>query len=95
MPKPLAERGATFAAIVKEHGGVAPATGAPDPIDRQSARPAFQALIYPAAAQTIAPPKDAPPAFLVAGYDDAAQCAPAHPRFGHGRQLHAGAPPAR
>ncbi|BCT91396.1 hypothetical protein LYSHEL_04200 [Lysobacter helvus] len=33
MPKPLAERGATFAAIVKEHGGVAPATGAPDPIE--------------------------------------------------------------
>ena len=44
--------------------------GAADVVDRQSARPAFQALIYPAAAQNITPVKDSPPAFLVAGCDD-------------------------
>ena len=42
----------------------------PDPVERQGSRPSFQALIYPAAAQDVAPPKDAPPAFLVAGYQD-------------------------
>jgi endo-1,4-beta-xylanase len=41
-----------------------------DPIERQSARPAFQALIYPGASANIAPTKDSPPAFLVAGVDD-------------------------
>jgi endo-1,4-beta-xylanase len=44
--------------------------GGADPIERQSARPAFQALIYPAAAANIAPVKDSPPAFIVAGVDD-------------------------
>jgi endo-1,4-beta-xylanase len=46
------------------------APGSADPIERQSARPAFQALIYPGGSQNIAPPKDAPPAFLVSGVDD-------------------------
>jgi endo-1,4-beta-xylanase len=41
-----------------------------DPIERQSSRPAFQGLVYPGASQNIAPVKEAPPAFLVAGYDD-------------------------
>jgi endo-1,4-beta-xylanase len=44
--------------------------GSADPIERQSARPAFQALIYPAASANIVPAKDAPPAFIVAGVDD-------------------------
>ncbi len=44
--------------------------GSADPIERQSARPAFQALIYPGASANIAPGKDAPPVFLVAGADD-------------------------
>jgi len=47
----------------------------PDPVQRQGSRPAFQALIYPGASQDIAPAKDAPPAFLVAGYDDRADIA--------------------
>jgi endo-1,4-beta-xylanase len=44
--------------------------GGADPIERQSARPAFQALIYPGASGNIAPTKDSPPAFLAAGVDD-------------------------
>ena len=35
---------------------------AADPLDRQSARPAFQALIYPGRTGDIVPVKDAPPA---------------------------------
>jgi endo-1,4-beta-xylanase len=44
--------------------------GAADPIERESSRPAFQALIYPAPGykQTIA--KGAPPAFLACGEND-------------------------
>jgi acetyl esterase/lipase/lysophospholipase L1-like esterase len=48
-------------------GGDATAT---DPIARQPSKPDFQALIYPGSADTIAPTKDSPPAFLVAAYDD-------------------------
>jgi endo-1,4-beta-xylanase len=43
---------------------------AADPIDRLSTKPAFQALIYPGAADAIAPDKDSPPAFLACAYDD-------------------------
>ncbi|MES2694713.1 MAG: alpha/beta hydrolase, partial [Verrucomicrobiota bacterium] len=39
---------------------------AADPIDRQSARPDFQALIYPGKSSLIKPEKGAPPAFLAA-----------------------------
>lgn len=45
-------------------------SGSADPVERQSARPSFQALIYPAASQNIAPAREAPPAFLVAGVND-------------------------
>jgi acetyl esterase/lipase len=42
-----------------------------DPIDRESARPAFQVLIYPGGLkEDLTVPKDAPPAFLCAAYDD-------------------------
>jgi endo-1,4-beta-xylanase len=44
--------------------------GAADPIDRLSARPAFQALIYPGQSGKIIPTKDSPPAFLACGYKD-------------------------
>lgn len=44
--------------------------GAADPIDRESARPDFQALIYPGKSSLIRPEKGAPPAFLAAGYGD-------------------------
>lgn len=43
---------------------------AADAIDRESSKPAFQGLVYPGNAKTIAPSKDDPPAFLVCGYDD-------------------------
>jgi acetyl esterase/lipase len=43
---------------------------APDPIDRQSSRPTFQALIYPGSSGAIQPTKDSPPAFLAAAYND-------------------------
>lgn len=43
---------------------------AADPIDRQSARPDFQALIYPGKSGLIQPQKGAPPAFLAAGFND-------------------------
>jgi acetyl esterase/lipase len=43
---------------------------ATDPIDRQSARPDFQALIYPGKSGQIIPEKGAPPVFLAAGFGD-------------------------
>jgi endo-1,4-beta-xylanase len=45
-------------------------TAAADPIDRQSARPDFQALIYPGKSGQIMPEKGAPPVFLAAGFGD-------------------------
>jgi acetyl esterase/lipase len=41
-----------------------------DAVDAIDAKPAFQALIYPGNSKTITVAKDAPPAFLCAGYDD-------------------------
>ncbi len=46
------------------------AEDATDPIDRLNARPAYQALIYPGRSADIIPDKDAPPAFLCAGWLD-------------------------
>ncbi len=43
---------------------------AADALDRQSSKPAFQALIYPGRSQNIEPVAGNPPAFLLAGYDD-------------------------
>ncbi len=43
---------------------------AADPIDRQSARPDFQALIYPGKSGQIKPEAGAPPVFLAAGFND-------------------------
>ncbi|MFZ5494701.1 MAG: alpha/beta hydrolase [Verrucomicrobiota bacterium] len=45
-------------------------TDDPDPVEHQSSRPAFQALIYPGRAAAIEPAEGNPPAFLLAGYDD-------------------------
>jgi endo-1,4-beta-xylanase len=58
--------GAELAALasMRMDGGV---EGSDDPIDRQSARPNFQALIYPGQSGKIHPTKDSPPAFLAAG----------------------------
>ncbi len=44
--------------------------GASDPVDRQGAKPDFQALIYPGSTPSIAPAKDSPPAFLACAYND-------------------------
>src|SRR5438132_5037422 len=44
-----------------------PIEGAKDPIDQQSAKPNFQALIYPGQSGKIIPTKDSPPAFLACG----------------------------
>ena len=41
-----------------------------DPIDRESARPDFQALIYPGRSGDIQPTATSSPAFLAAAYDD-------------------------
>ena len=46
------------------------AADAADPVDRQSARPAFQGLIYPGRSGDVVPVKDAPPAFLACGEKD-------------------------
>lgn len=41
-----------------------------DDVDNQSARPDFQALIYPGTSGKFGPVKDAPPVFLACGYND-------------------------
>jgi len=43
---------------------------AADPVERESARLAFQALMYPAHPEVIQPSADAPPAFLCWGFED-------------------------
>ncbi len=43
---------------------------APDPIDRQSSRPDFHALIYPGIPADMKITKETPPVFLACGYDD-------------------------
>lgn len=43
---------------------------APDPVERESSRPDFQALIYPGSSRRFAPTKDSPPVFIVCGYKD-------------------------
>src|SRR5687767_2055009 len=54
---------AALAAMRMEGGS----ESAADPIDRESAKPNFQALIYPGQSAKIQPTKDSPPAFLAAG----------------------------
>jgi len=51
-------------ASIKMDGGIENAT---DPIDRESAKPNFQALIYPGQLGKIVPTKTSPPAFLACG----------------------------
>jgi acetyl esterase/lipase len=43
---------------------------ATDPIERQSSRPDFEAMIYPGRSGDIQPTAGAPPVFLAAAYDD-------------------------
>jgi endo-1,4-beta-xylanase len=49
--------------------------GPRDDIDKQSARPAFQALIYPGTPWRIKPHKQSPPAFLAVGFNDGTSAA--------------------
>ena len=51
-------------AAMRMEGGV---ESAADPVDRQSAKPNFQALIYPGQSGKIQPTKESPPAFLACG----------------------------
>jgi acetyl esterase/lipase len=44
--------------------------GGADPVERESSKPAFQALIYPAIPRDMALSKETPAAFLVCGEDD-------------------------
>jgi len=44
--------------------------GATDPIDRESSKPAFQALLYPAIPNDMPLTKETPPAFLACGAND-------------------------
>jgi acetyl esterase/lipase len=48
---------------------------ASDPIDRESSRPAFQALIYPGNSSRFEVVPDAPPLFILGGYNDRADIA--------------------
>ena len=57
---------ASLASIRMEGGS----EGAADPVDRQSAKPNFQALIYPGQSGKIQPTKDSPPVFLACGNMD-------------------------
>jgi acetyl esterase/lipase len=57
---------AALAAVRPSAGDAA----ASDPIDRLSARPDFQALIYPAIPKEMALSKETPPAFLACGEND-------------------------
>jgi endo-1,4-beta-xylanase len=48
---------------------------AADPLDKYSSRPAFQALIYPGGSNRLEVAPNAPPVFLVGGYNDRADIA--------------------
>jgi acetyl esterase/lipase len=45
-------------------------SGATDPLQRESSKPAFQALLYPAILHDLNLSQEIPPAFLVCGEDD-------------------------
>jgi endo-1,4-beta-xylanase len=57
---------AALAAAVYDNGDAA----AHDPVDKQSSKPAFQALIYPAIPRDMKLSKDTPAAFLLCGEND-------------------------
>jgi endo-1,4-beta-xylanase len=60
--------GGEVAALAAMH--YEPAASPADDIDRQDARPSFQALIYPGLPRDMKPTKDMPPAFLACGEND-------------------------
>jgi acetyl esterase/lipase len=54
---------------------------AADPVERQSSRPAFQALLYPAIPHDMRLSKQTPPAFLACGEDDRADISQGLPQL--------------
>jgi acetyl esterase/lipase len=60
--------GGEVAALASIHYDAAPSPA--DNIDRQDAKPSFQALIYPGLPRDMKPAKDMPPAFLACGEND-------------------------
>jgi acetyl esterase/lipase len=54
-------------ASTRYDNGISSAT---DPVERESSKPAFQALLYPAIPRDMTLSKETPPAFLVCGEDD-------------------------
>jgi acetyl esterase/lipase len=65
-------------ASTRYDGGIAEAA---DPIERESSRPAFQALLYPAIPRDMRISAQTPPAFLVCGEDDRPEIAQGLPRL--------------
>ena len=63
--------GGELAALAGSHYD-AGAAGSGDPVERQSSRPNFQVLLYPAIPQGLTFSPDSPPAFLLAGAEDQA-----------------------
>jgi endo-1,4-beta-xylanase len=61
--------GGELAAMASTHYEVG-VRGAVDPIERESSKPAFQALLYPAIPHNMTFSKQTPPAFLVCGEED-------------------------
>jgi endo-1,4-beta-xylanase len=61
--------GGELAALAAMRGDAGQAD-ADDPISRQSSRPDFQALIYPGRSERFTVAEDAPPLFIVCGYND-------------------------
>ncbi len=61
--------GGHLAALAATNAGN-PVPNAADPTDRLSAKPSFQALIYPGIPPNLNISKDTPPAFLLCGEDD-------------------------
>ena len=57
---------AAYAAMKNDPG----ARDAADPVERQSSRPDFQALIYPGSSGSFKVESGMPPVFLAAGYND-------------------------
>lgn len=72
--------GGQVAALASTHSDSGTQTST-DPVERESSKPAFQALIYPGIPQDMNLTKETPPAFLVCGEDDRADIAEGLPQL--------------
>jgi acetyl esterase/lipase len=66
-------------------------SSAADPVDRQSSKPAFQALLYPGLPPDLPVSRDEPPAFLLCGAEDRAAISEGLPQL-FVQLKHAGVP---